>query len=172
MEQRILPSNNFTKEQVARGIEARWNKFHIVKYVIIFLVSLTAFIILLFLPNFKLKFFCYFAFAVGVILSLVFLVQHVVGYLQIIKCVGRLPVCRVTLTDPQRKLFYRRGQGTYYFTLTVNTGNGSFEANTRPMFVRGWVAPIKLSKYKNRDVYVYFDEKKCKVYVIDLVENL
>ena len=174
MEQQILSPDTFTKEQVARGIEARWYRCYMIISIIFFVVFLaltvTVFTLVQDLADFAIELVAVVVFAV--VIYAICLIYNFVGYRRVINCVGRLPICKVTLTNPQRKFIYRRRQMTYYFTVQIHTANGSFEANTRPMFAIGLVAPARLSRYENREVYVYFDETVKKVYVIDLVDNL
>lgn len=174
MKNQILPPDTFTKEQVARGAEARWYKFYI-KFTLVWLVVLSALGGLVFalvknIDNFD--GYTLFLFGFAIIVFLIYLLYNVSGYREILRCVGKLPICKVRLTNPQRKWFYRRGQLTYYFTVKIETENGTFEAKTDPMFAIGLIAPIRLHDYENQEVYVYFDEEERKVYVIDLVGNL
>ena len=174
MENIILPSDTFTKEQVAKGTEARWYRFYL-KFSLVWLAILAVLGGLMFAlaKNIKdLDGYTAFLFGIAVLIYIIYLLYNVSGYREILLCVGKLPICKVKLTNPQRKWFYRRGQWTYYFTVKIETENGVFETKTKPMFAIGLVAPVHLGDYENQDVYVYFDEEKRKVYVIDLVKNL
>ena len=171
-----LPTDTFTVAQVANGIECRWRKFKVKLYSIILAITLVISALLgviiggvsswqsgLEVIYFAIVFFVVFgSLALG----------HYIAYRNVLRCIGRYPIYKVKFDNPRLGFVTNRCSSAAYFKVTVHTEDGDVEIDTRQMFTRAIIEALPFENYVNKEAYVFYDEDRLQVYVIDLVENL
>lgn len=174
MEHQVLSPNTFTVQQVKQGVECRWSRTRLILYsVILAIITVLLAVSFILLSRFdSISFRTTFEIVLIVVIMepcLIFaVVYYAVSYWGTVRCVGRCPIYRVTLSKPSMSFWYKRAA---IFILEIHTDKGVVHAKTYPIFTNRMIDVAAFDKYVNQDVYVYYDAQSNKVHVIDLVEK-